>query len=233
MKKSKRYLAAKSLVDKTKLYEAKEAVELLKKIANGENTKVRFDQSIDIAFNLNLKAKHTVRDTISLPHSTSTKETRVLVFSKSEKADEAKEAGADFVGDTDLIDKIQNENWLEFDVAIATPDMMKDVSKLGRMLGPRGLMPNAKVGTVTTDIKTAVEDFKKGKVEYRADKTKIIHLKIGRQAMPTEHIMENAKALYQEIIKKRPSDLKGEYMKSIAFSLTMGPGIKIVPQSLL
>lgn len=233
MKKSKRYLAAKSLVDKTKLYEAKEAVELLKKIANGENTKVRFDQSIDIAFNLNLKAKHTVRDTISLPHSTSTKETRVLVFSKSEKADEAKEAGADFVGDTDLIDKIQNENWLEFDVAIATPDMMKDVSKLGRMLGPRGLMPNAKVGTVTTDIKTAVEDFKKGKVEYRADKTKIIHLKIGRQAMSTEHIMENAKALYQEIIKKRPSDLKGEYMKSIAFSLTMGPGIKIVPQSLL
>lgn len=137
------------------------------------------------------------------------------------------------MGDTDLIDKIQNENWLEFDVAIATPDMMKDVSKLGRMLGPRGLMPNAKVGTVTTDIKTAVEDFKKGKVEYRADKTKIIHLKIGRQAMSTEHIMENAKALYQEIIKKRPSDLKGEYMKSIAFSLTMGPGIKIVPQSLL
>lgn len=233
MKKSKRYLAAKSLVDKTKLYDAKEAVDLLRKIANGENTKVKFDQSIDIAFNLNLKAKHTIRDTISLPHSTSTKETRVLVFSKSEKAEEAREAGADFVGDADLIDKIQNENWLEFDVAIATPDMMKDVSKLGRMLGPRGLMPNAKVGTVTTDIKTAVEDFKKGKVEYRADKTKIIHLKIGKQTMSTENVMENAKALYQEIMKKRPSDLKGEYLKSIAFSLTMGPGVKIVPQSLL
>lgn len=229
---NKKYKEAKSRVDRTRLYDAKEALELLKEIADDEKLKRNFDQSVDIAFNLNLKAKHTVRDSISLPHATSTKSTKVLVFAKSDKAKEAEEAGADFVGDADLVEKIQG-GWMDFDVAIATPDMMKEISRLGKVLGPRGLMPNAKVGTVTTNIKEAVNDFKKGKTEYRADKTKIVHLKIGRQSMSTDKIMENAKALYQEILKKKPNDLKGEYIKSVAFSLTMGPGIKITHQSLV
>jgi large subunit ribosomal protein L1 len=231
MNKSKRYIKARNKVDKSKLYDAREAIETLKKIAADEETKVKFPQSVDIAVNLNLKSKHTVRDTISLPNPTSTKSTRVLVFAKSDKAKEAEEAGADFVGDADLVEKIQG-GFLDFDVAIATPDMMKDISRLGKVLGPRGLMPNAKLGTVTTDVKNAVSDFKKGKVEYRADKTKIVHLKVGMDSMPTDAIIENSKALYNEIIKKRPNDLKGEYIKSIAFSLTMGPGVKITHQSL-
>lgn len=231
-KKSKRYVEVKSQVDRDKLYNAEDAIDLLKTIATSEKTKVKFTQSVDIAFNLNLKTKHTIRDTISLPYSTTTKETRVLVFAKSDKAKEAEEAGADFVGDADLIEKIK-KGFMDFDVAIATPEMMKQVSQLGRVLGPRGLMPNAKVGTVTMNIKDAVNDFKKGKVEYRADKTKIIHLKIGRDSMNTSEILENAKVLYQEIMKKRPQDLKGEYIRSIAFALTMGPGLKIVHQSLI
>jgi large subunit ribosomal protein L1 len=231
MKKSKRYINARSKVDKTRLYGAKEAIDSLKKIAQEEDSKAKFTQSIDMAINLNLKAKHTVRDTISLPNATSTKSTRVLVFAKSDKAKEAEEAGADFIGDTDLVEKIQG-GFLDFDVAIATPDMMKDISKLGKVLGPRGLMPNAKLGTVTQDIKGAVSEFKKGKVEYRADKTKIVHLKVGTDSMPTEAILENSKALYNEILKKRPNDLKGEYIKSIAFALTMGPGVKVTHQSI-
>jgi large subunit ribosomal protein L1 len=231
-KKSKRYIEVKSQVDNLKLYDAKEAIDLLKKIASDEKTKAKFTQSVDIAFNLNLKAKHTVRDTISLPYSTSTKEVRVLVFAKSDKAKDAEEAGADFVGDTELIEKVKN-GFLDFDVAIATNDMMKEVKVLGRILGSRGLMPNSKVGTVTNDIKEAVKAFKKGKVEYRADKTKIVHLKIGRDSMKTEEILENMKLLYQEIMKKRPQDLKGEYIKSISLALTMGPGVKISHQSLV
>jgi large subunit ribosomal protein L1 len=231
MKKSKRYLNARGKVDKTKLYDAKEAIKTLKKISSDGDSKAKFNQSIDIAFNLNLKAKHTVRDTISLPHATSSKATRVLVFAKSDKAKEALDAGADFVGDADLVEKVQG-GFFDFDIAIATPDMMKDLTKLGKILGPRGLMPNAKLGTVTTDIKNAVSEFKRGKVEYRADKTKIVHLKIGTQSMNEDSIFENAKALYLEIVKKRPNDLKGEYIKSVAFSLTMGPGIKVMHQSL-
>jgi len=231
MKKSKRYVAAKRLIDKNKLYDAKEAIELLKKIASDEKTKVKFEQGIDIAFNLNLKAKHTVRDTISLPHPTTTKAVRVCVIAKSDKAKEAQEAGADVVGDVELIDKIK-DGFLDFDIMIATPDMMKDLNKLGKVLGPKGLMPNAKVGTVTTDIRGAVSEFKKGKVEFRADKTKIIHLKVGRDKMSVEHILENASALYSEVVKRRPVDLKGEYIKSVAFALTMGPGIKISHQTL-
>ncbi len=230
MKKSKRYIAARSMVDRTKTYGVKEALEMLKGIASDEKTKAKFEQSIDMAINLNLKAKHTIRDTISLPHTTSTKDVKVLVIAKADKAKEAQDSGADFVGDDDLIEKIK-EGWLEFDVAIATPDMMKSLSKLGKVLGPRGLMPNAKTGTVTMDIAEAVKSFKKGKVEYRADKTKIVHLKIGRESMTTQQLAENARALYQEIIKKRPQDLKGEYIKSIAFALTMGPGVKIQHQS--
>lgn len=232
MKKSKRYIAAKSLVNRDKVYNAEDALKLLKEIGSDEKTKAKFDQSIDIAFNLNLKAKHAIRDSISLPHATSTKNIRILVFAKGEKAQEAKEAGADFVGDNDLIEKIK-DGWLDFDLAIATKDMMKDLTKLGRILGPRGLMPNAKVGTVTMDVKEAISEYKKGKVEYRSDKTKIIHLKIGRCSMPTENVLENAKVLYNEIMKKRPSDLKGEYIKSVSFALTMGPGIKIAHTTLV
>jgi len=231
MKRSKRYKIAKEKVDRQKLYNSKDAIKLLKEIATDEKTKAKFDQSVELALNLNLKAKHTIRDTMILPHTVETGEKRILVFAKGDKAAEAQSAGATYVGDNDLIDKIK-DGWYDFDVAIATPDMMKDVGKLGPVLGRRGLMPNPKTGTVTMDIKGAINAYKKGKVEFRADKTGIIHLKVGKVSMPDEAIFDNAKALYHEIIRKKPSDLKGEYFRSVAFSTTMGPGIKIVHQSL-
>ncbi|MDH5682703.1 MAG: 50S ribosomal protein L1 [Spirochaetota bacterium] len=231
MKRSKRYTASKNQVQQKELFQAKDALSLLQDIAKGETSKAKFDESVDIAINLNLKAKHTVRDTFILPHTMETSEKKILVFAKGEKADEAEKAGAAFVGEKDLIEKIQG-GWMDFDVAIATPDVMKDVGKLGPVLGRKGLMPNPKTGTVTFDIKNAIDEFKKGKVEFRADKTGIIHLKVGKVSMSQDQIFENAKTLYGEVLKKKPTDLKGEYVRSVAFSTTMGPGLKIVHHSL-
>ncbi len=230
MKHSKRYSNTKSKLDKDVVYNAEKALSLVKELAEGEG-KVKFDESVDIAINLNLKAKHTVRDAFILPHSMGVGEKKILVFAKGDKATEAEEAGAAYVGDKEYIDKIK-DGWLDFDVAIATPDMMKDVGKLGPILGRKGLMPNPKTGTVTFDVKNAIDEFQKGKVEFRADKTGIIHLMIGKVSTSADQLFDNAKALYKEVLRKKPSDLKGEYVKSIAFSSTMGPGIKIDRNSL-
>ncbi|MDH4127802.1 MAG: 50S ribosomal protein L1 [Spirochaetota bacterium] len=230
MKRSKRYKELVNVLPKEGVSQSLDAINIIKNISVQEKTKVKFDESVDIAINLNLKAKHTVRDTFILPNSWGS-EKRILVFAKAEKASEAEKAGATYVGDADLIEKIKN-GWFDFDVAIATPDMMKDVGKLGAVLGRKGLMPNPKTGTVTLDLKNAIEEFKKGKVEFRADKSGIIHLKIGKVSMAADKIYENAKSLYKEVLRKKPSDLKGEYVRSVAFSSTMGPGIKVMHQSL-
>lgn len=220
MKKGKKYRDALAKIDKEKLFFLSDAVKLLKDISY-----VRFDESIEMAINLKIFQKHTIRDTVVLPHGTG-KKVSVLVFAKADKAKEAEEAGADFVGDTDLIDKIKG-GWFDFDVAVATPDMMKFVGKIGQLLGKRGLMPNPKTGTVSNDIKKTVEELKKGRVEFRADKTKIVHLGIGKCSMNSNALVENCRALFEGILHKRPPDLKGEYIKSVCISSTIGPGIKI------
>lgn len=221
MKRSKRYVELAKKVDRSKLYEYQEAVQLAK-----DTAKAKFDESVDMAVRLNIQQKHSIRGSISLPHSVDSGEKKVLVFALGEKAKEAEAAGAAYVGSEDLIEKIRG-GWLDFDVVIATPDMMKDVGKLGPVLGKRGLMPNPKVGTVTADIKTAVSEFKKGKVEYRADKTGIVHMKIGKVSMDAAKIAENGNLIFQEILRKKPNDIKGDYLKSVALSTTMGPGIKV------
>lgn len=241
MKRSLRYRLIKEMTDRNTIYPAPEALELIKNMSTFEKEvgkdnhkrtiKIGFEESIEMHINLNLKAKHTIRDTIILPHKTAKEEKKILVFAKGEKAAEAEEAGADFVGESELIDKIK-EGWFEFDIALATPDMMSQVGKIGRLLGTRGLMPNPKTGTVTLNIKEAINEVRAGRVEYRADKTGIIHIIVGRVQMPSEQIMENAKAIYQEVLKKKPSDLKGEYIRSMAFAASMSPGIKFVHQSL-
>jgi large subunit ribosomal protein L1 len=220
VKRGKRLREVYSKVDRNKLYSLEEAVEVLK-----ESSYTKFDESVEISINLNIMQKHTIRDTTVLPHGTG-KKVRILVFAKADKAKEAEEAGADFVGDTDLIEKIKG-GWFEFDVALATTDLMKEVGKIGQLLGKRGLMPNPKTQTVTNDIKTAVEQLRKGRVEFRADKTRIIHLGVGKLSMAQEHIVENCRTLYESVLHKRPADLKGEYIKSVYLSSTMGPGIKI------
>jgi len=220
VKKGKKLRESEEKVDRERTYPLEEAVKLLK-----ETSYAKFDESVDIAINLNILQKHTVRDTTVLPHGTG-KSVRVLVFAKAGKAKEAKDAGADFVGDADLVEKIKG-GWIDFDVAVATPDMMKDVGKLGPILGKRGLMPNPKTRTVTNDITQAIEELKKGRTEFRADKTRIIHLGIGKLSMDDEKILDNCKALYESVLQKRPSDLKGEYIKSVYLSSSMGPGIKI------
>lgn len=220
VKSGKKYKDAFSKIEKERLYSLEDAVKLLK-----DCTYVKFDESIEIAINLNILQKHTVRDTVVLPHGTG-KKVRILVFAKADKAKEAEEAGADYVGDTDLIDKIKG-GWFDFDIAVATPDMMKFVGKIGQLLGKRGLMPNPKTGTVSNDIKKIVDELKKGRVEFRADKTRIIHLGIGKCSMNSDAVVENCRALFDSILHKRPPDLKGEYIKSIYLSSTMGPGIKI------
>lgn len=221
MKRSRRYLELAKKVDRDKLYPYSEALQLAK-----DTAKAKFDESVEMALRLNIQQKHSIRGSISLPHTVDAEEKKVLVFALGEKAKEAESAGATYVGSEDLIEKIRG-GWLDFDVVIATPDMMKDVGKLGPILGKRGLMPNPKVGTVTADVSTAVSEFKKGKVEYRADKTGIVHMKIGKVSMEIDKISENGSAIYQEILRKKPSDIKGDYIKSIALSTTMGPGIKI------
>jgi len=220
VKRGKKYRAAMEKIDRTKAYPLEEAIKILKEISYAN-----FDETVEIAINLNILQKHTIRDTVVLPHGTG-KSVRVLVFAKGDKAKEAEEAGADYVGDIDLIEKIKS-GWLEFDVAVATPDMMKDVGKLGPILGRRGLMPNPKTQTVTNDIKGIVKELKRGRVEFRADKTKIIHLGVGKLSMEDEKIAENCRVLYETVLHKRPPDIKGEFIKSVYLSSTMSPGLKI------
>jgi large subunit ribosomal protein L1 len=220
VKRGKKYLEAEKKVDRQKAYPLTDSIKLLK-----EASYAKFDQTVEMSINLNILQKHTVRDTVVLPFGTG-KKVRVLVFAKADKAKEAQDAGADFVGDDDLVEKIKG-GWFDFDVAVASPDMMKSVGKIGQLLGKRGLMPNPKTGTVTNDIKKTVGELKKGRIEFRADKTGIIHLGIGKMSMEDGALVENIKALYEGILHKRPSDLKGEYIKSVYVSATMSPGIKI------
>jgi len=225
---SKRYRAALELVDREMLYPLDQAIELLKSMPAP-----KYDESVDIALNLGVDPRHAdqmVRGAIVLPHGTGG-DTRVLVFARGEKEAEASEAGADYVGGEDLAKKIQDEGWLEFERVIATPDMMSVVGRLGRVLGPRGLMPNPKLGTVTMDVATAVRENKAGKVEYRVDKAGIIHAKIGRRSFDASDLTDNAKALIGAVIKAKPAASKGTYLGKISISSTMSPGIRVDPSS--
>ncbi len=224
MKKSKRFLESAEKVDKHKLYTKEEAVKLVKETAT-----TKFDSSVEVAMHLNLdtkKADQQLRGAIVLPKGTG-KAKKVLVIAKGAAADAAKEAGADYVGDTDYLDKIQNENWFDFDVMIATPDMMPALGKIGRILGPKGLMPNPKTGTVTLDTKKAVEEVKKGRVEYRTDSYGNVHALIGKSSFSEEDLLENLKTFVSVIVKAKPSVVKGTYVKNITLSSTMGPGVKV------
>jgi large subunit ribosomal protein L1 len=223
MSKGKKYREATAKYDRQEIYDLEKAVDMVKELAFA-----KFDETIEVAMKLNIKAKHSIRDTLVLPNSFR-KEKKILVFAKGEKVEEAKESGAAFVGDAELIEKIKG-GWLDFDVAVSTPDMMKDVGKLGPILGRRGLMPNPKTKTVTFDIKAAVEELKKGRVEFRADKTGVVHLPVGKVSMESGQVCENARRFIQEVIRKRPADVKGDYVKSIAISSTMGPGVKVNPK---
>jgi len=225
---SKRYRAAAEKVDRSKTYALSEAIEILR-----EWQRAKFDESVDLAINLGVDPKHAdqmVRGALVLPHGVG-KDTRVLVFAKGEKEKEAQEAGADYVGGEDLAKRIQEEGWLEFDRVIATPDMMSVVGRLGRILGPRGIMPNPKLGTVTMDVGNAVREHKAGKVEYRVDKAGIIHVSIGKCSFEVDKLVENASMLIDVVIKAKPAASKGTYLKKISVSTTMGPGIRIDPAS--
>ena len=223
-KKSKKYLQASELVEKSKLYTKEEAIDLVKKTSTS-----KFDGTVEVAIKLNLdtrKSDQQLRGAIVLPNGTG-KTKKVLVLSKTDQANVAREAGADFVGDMDMIEKIEKENWLDFDVIISTPEMMPMLGKLGKILGPRGLMPNPKTGTVTTDVKKAIDDIKKGRVEYRTDSYGNIHTIIGKVSFDNEKLVENLNSIVDVVIKAKPSTVKGQYLKNISVSSTMGPGIKI------
>ncbi len=223
MKHGKKYNASKELVERSKLYDVNEGLETVLKTATA-----KFDETIEISVRLGVDSRHAdqqVRGAIVLPHGTG-KTVRVLVFAKADKAREAQEAGADYIGDEDTIKKIQTENWFDFDVCVATPDMMGLVGRIGRILGPKGLMPNPKSGTVTMDVTKAVTDIKAGKVEYRVDKTNIIHCPIGKKSFGVEKLSENLNTLMEAIVKAKPAAAKGTYLKSIVVSSTMGPGVK-------
>lgn len=224
MKKGKKYVEALSKIDKTKTYTIEEAIHLAK-----ETSTTSFDSSIELALRLNLdtkKADQQLRGAVVLPNGTG-KTKRVLVIAKGEAAKAAEAAGADYVGDTNYLEKIEKENWFEFDTMIATPDMMPQLGRIGRVLGPKGLMPNPKTGTVTMDTKTAVEDVKKGRVEYRADSYGNVHVLIGKSSFDEAKLIENLKAFVSLIIKTKPSVVKGKYILNVSVSSTMGPGIKI------
>ena len=225
-KRGKKYKEAAALVDKTNLYEIEEAMELLTKTHTA-----KFDETVEVHTRLGVDGRHAdqqVRGAIVLPHGTG-KEKKVLVFAKGPKATEAEEAGVDFVGAEEMAQKIQSENWFDFDVVIATPDMMSVVGRLGKVLGPKGLMPNPKSGTVTMDVAKAIQEVKAGKVEYRLDKSNIIHTPIGKVSFGPEKIGENFRAIMEAILKAKPAAAKGQYFKSIVVSTTMGPGIKVNP----
>lgn len=223
MKRGKRYTDVITKVDRSKQYSLEEAIKLLREV-----NLTRFDPSVDLHVRLNVdprNSEHQVRGTVVLPHGTG-KSIRILAFAKGDKAKEAKEAGADYVGDADLIEKIQN-GWLEFDVAVATPDMMRDVAKVGKILGPRGLMPSPKSGTVSQDIGEVIKELKRGRVEFRFDRTGIIHSSIGKLSFSDEQLLENAKTFLDAVIKARPPAVKGQFIKSITMATTMSPGIRI------
>ena len=229
MKHGKRYAEAAKLVDRATLYETAEAISLVKKSAGA-----KFDETIEAHIRTGLDGRHAdqqIRGAVVLPHGTG-KSVRVLVFAKGDKAAEAEAAGAEFVGGEELIPKIQNEGWFDFDVVVATPDMMGVVGRLGRVLGPKGLMPNPKAGTVTMDVTKAVHDIKAGKIEYRLDKTNIIHVPVGKASFTEEQLSDNFQTLIDAIVKARPSTLKGQYLKSVVIAPTMGPGVKINPMKL-
>ena len=224
MKKGKKYLEISKLVDKTKVYTKEEAVKLVK-----ETNPAKFDASVELAMRLNLdtkKADQQLRGAMVLPNGTG-KTKKVLVLAKGAAAEAAKEAGADFVGDMDMITKIEKENWFDFDVIVATPDMMPVLGKLGKLLGPKGLMPNPKTGTVTTDTAKAVNEVKGGRVEYRTDSYGNVHVLVGKVSFTEEQLIENINAFVSLILKSKPSVVKGEYVKNISIASTMGPGIKI------
>ena len=224
MKTTKRYAESAKLDDKTKEYEIKEALEIIEKMP-----KPKFDETVELHVKLGVDSKHAdqqVRGTVVLPNGTG-KTQKVLVFAKGPKAEEAQKAGADFVGAEELIPKIQNENWFDYDVVVATPDMMGVVGRLGKVLGPKGLMPNPKSGTVTMDVTKAINEIKSGKVEYRLDKTNIIHLGFGKVSFGADKLLENYETIMNAIIKAKPAAAKGQYIRSVAVSTTMGPGIFI------
>ena len=224
MKHGKKYQDSAKLLDRSKLYDPAEAVALAQQTA-----KCKFDETIEISVRLGVDPRHAdqqVRGAVVLPHGTG-KKVRVLVFAKGEKAKDAEAAGADYVGDEDLVKKIQTENWFDFDVCVATPDMMGVVGRLGRVLGPKGLMPNPKSGTVTMDVAKAIADIKAGKVEYRLDKTAIIHCPLGKKSFTAQQLEENLNALMSAIVRAKPAAAKGNYLRSVVISSTMGPGIKL------
>ena len=226
MKHGKKYLEAAKAVDNAILYDPADAIALVKKTAVA-----KFDETVEVHIRTGCDGRHAdqqIRGAVVLPNGTG-KKVRVLVFAKGAKADEAQAAGADYVGEMELVPKIQNEGWLDFDVVVATPDMMGVVGRLGRILGPKGLMPNPKPGTVTMDVAKAIQDIKAGKIEYRLDKSNIVHVPIGKASFTEDQLGENFKALMDAIVKARPSTVKGAYLKSVTLASTMGPGVKVNP----
>ena len=224
MKTGKRYSEAAKLIEKTKTYDLEEAVALVKKTASA-----KFDETIEAHFRLGVDGRHAdqqVRGAVVLPHGTG-KTVKVLVFAKGNKVDEALAAGADYAGGDELVPKIQNEGWLDFDVVVATPDMMGVVGRLGRVLGPKGLMPDPKAGTVTMDVTKAINDIKAGKIEYRLDKSNIIHVPIGKASFTEEQLTDNFQTLIDAVVKAKPAAAKGQYIKSLVVASTMGPGVKL------
>ena len=224
MKRGKKYVEAAKAIDRATLYDAADAVALVKKTAVA-----KFDETIEAHIRTGCDGRHAdqqIRGAVVLPHGTG-KKVRILVFAKDAKAEEAKAAGADFVGGDELIPKIQNENWFEFDVVVATPDMMGVVGRLGRVLGPKGLMPNPKAGTVTMDVTKAINDIKAGKIEYRLDKSNIIHVPIGKASFTEEQLTDNFQTLIDAVVKAKPAAAKGQYIKSLVVASTMGPGVKL------
>ena len=224
MKRGKKYLEKSKLVDKANLYDLDAACALIPQVSTA-----KFDETVEAHIRLGVDSRHAdqqVRGAVVLPHGTG-KTIRVLVFAKGAKADEAQAAGADYVGAEDLVAKIQNENWFDFDVVVATPDMMGLVGRIGRVIGPKGLMPNPKAGTVTMDVTKAIEDIKAGKIEYRLDKTNIIHVPVGKVSFGSEKLLENVQTLMSAIIKAKPASAKGTYLKSVALTTTMGPSIRV------
>jgi large subunit ribosomal protein L1 len=225
-KHGKTYADARAKVDREREYTPHEAVRLIKEVK-----RAKFDESVEVHIRTGLNVRHAdeqLRGTIALPHGLG-KEVKIAVFAKGDKAREAEEAGADFVGAEDLAERVQNEGFTDFDVAIATPDMMPIVGRLGRILGPQGKMPNPKVGTVTMDVRKAVEESKAGKVEYRTDRTAIVHMTVGKTSFPDEQLLENYQAVIEELIRAKPSAAKGKYIRSVVMASTMGPGIKVDP----
>ena len=229
MKRGKKYVEAAKQVDRTVLYDKADAIALVKKCATA-----KFDETIEAHIRTGCDGRHAdqqIRGAVVLPHGTG-KKVRILVFAKDAKAEEAKAAGADYVGAEELIPKIQNENWFEFDVVVATPDMMGVVGRLGRVLGPKGLMPNPKAGTVTMDVTKAINEIKAGKIEYRLDKTNIIHVPIGKASFTEEQLADNFQTLIDAINKAKPTAVKGQYLRSVTLTSTMGPGVKLNPMKL-